>query len=43
MKCGAIASYSYRKVPAEEQIMLGAKEVYEARCRRCYHRMESSE
>jgi thymidine kinase len=37
MKCGAIASYSYRKIPAEEQIMLGAKEVYEARCRRCYY------
>ena len=37
MKCGAIASYSYRKVPSEEQIMLGAKEAYEARCRRCYH------
>jgi len=37
VKCGAIAQYSYRKVPAEEQIMLGATEVYEPRCRRCYH------
>lgn len=37
MKCGAIAQYSYRKIPSEDQVMLGAKEVYEARCRRCYH------
>lgn len=37
VKCGAIAQYSYRKIPAEDQIMLGATEVYEPRCRRCYH------
>jgi thymidine kinase len=36
MKCGNIASYSYRKIPNEEQIMLGEKNVYEPRCRRCY-------
>jgi thymidine kinase len=37
VKCGNIAQYSYRKIPSEDQIMLGAKEVYEPRCRRCYN------
>jgi thymidine kinase len=37
MQCGNIANYSYRKIPADDQIMLGAKDVYEPRCRRCYH------
>src|SRR5690349_22127986 len=35
-RCGNIASYSYRKVPNEDQVMLGAKDVYEPRCRKCY-------
>ena len=37
MKCGNIANYSYRKVPNEDQVMIGAKDVYEPRCRKCYH------
>lgn len=37
VQCGNIAQYSYRKVSAEDQIMLGATDVYEPRCRRCYH------
>lgn len=37
VKCGNIANYSYRKVPNEDQVMLGAKDVYEPRCRTCYH------
>ena len=37
MKCGNIANYSYRKVPNDDQVMLGAKDVYEPRCRKCYH------
>jgi thymidine kinase len=37
MKCGNIANYSYRKVPNEDQVMLGAKDVYEPRCRRCFN------
>lgn len=37
MKCGNIANYSYRKVPNDEQVMLGAKDVYEPRCRTCYN------
>ena len=36
MKCGSIANYSYRIIPNEEQIMLGAKNAYEARCRICF-------
>ena len=36
MKCGNIANYSYRIIPNEEQIMLGAKNAYEPRCRTCF-------
>jgi thymidine kinase len=36
MKCGNIANYSYRKIPNEDQVMLGATDVYEPRCRICY-------
>ena len=37
MKCGNIANYSYRKIPNEDQVMLGATDVYEPRCRVCYY------
>ncbi len=37
MRCGNIANFSYRIIPNEEQIMLGAKNAYEARCRTCFH------
>jgi thymidine kinase len=37
MQCGNIANYSYRKIPNEDQVMLGAKDVYEPRCRKCYN------
>lgn len=36
VQCGNIANYSYRIIPNEEQIMLGAKNAYEPRCRKCY-------
>ena len=36
MNCGHIANYSYRKIPNEDQVMLGAKDVYEPLCRKCY-------
>jgi thymidine kinase len=36
MKCGNIANYSYRIIPNDEQIMLGAKNAYEPRCRICF-------
>jgi thymidine kinase len=35
MRCGHIANYSYRKSANEEQVMLGATDVYEPRCRNC--------
>jgi thymidine kinase len=34
--CGHIASYSYRKVQAKGQLLLGEAESYEPRCRKCY-------
>ena len=37
MKCGSIANYSYRKIPNEDQVMLGATDAYEPRCRKCYY------
>lgn len=36
VKCGNIANYSYRKIPDDDQIMLGATDAYEPRCRKCY-------
>lgn len=38
VRCGNIANYSYRKVPNAEQVMLGAKDAYEPRCRICYNK-----
>ncbi|KIC95618.1 thymidine kinase [Flavihumibacter solisilvae] len=37
VKCGNIASYSYRKVPGANQVLLGEQESYEPRCRVCFH------
>jgi len=36
--CGNIANYSYRKVPNDDQVMLGELDVYEPRCRVCYNK-----
>ncbi len=36
MQCGNMANYSYRKIPNDDQVMLGATDVYEPRCRKCY-------
>lgn len=39
VQCGDIANFSYRR-PAtqnEAQILLGEKDIYEPRCRKCYH------
>ena len=36
MKCGALASYSYRLTKNMEKVMLGEKAEYEARCRSCF-------
>ena len=35
--CGNIANYSYRRSQQGAQVMLGEKDVYEPRCRHCYH------
>ena len=35
MKCGGIASISYRKTEEQGQVLLGEKETYEPRCREC--------
>jgi thymidine kinase len=35
--CGADATYSYRKSGHSNQIMIGAKDIYEPRCRQCYY------
>lgn len=37
MKCGHIANYSYRKIPNSNQVVLGEKELYEPRCRKCFY------
>ena len=34
--CGNLATHSYRLIHEEEQVVLGEKEAYEPRCRRCY-------
>ncbi|EON74979.1 Thymidine kinase [Lunatimonas lonarensis] len=36
MKCGDLASFSYRLSPDRGKVMLGEKESYEARCRKCF-------
>ncbi|TBR18692.1 MAG: thymidine kinase [Chitinophagaceae bacterium] len=36
VKCGNIANYSYRKTQEGPQVVLGAMDVYEPRCRSCY-------
>lgn len=36
VKCGNIASFSYRKTADEAQVMLGERDIYEPRCRYCY-------
>jgi thymidine kinase len=40
VKCGNIANYSYRKVPAAGQVLLGEKHTYEPRCRNCYYGLD---
>ena len=37
VQCGHIANYSYRKIPIEDQVVLGEKEMYEPRCRKCFY------
>lgn len=41
MKCGDLAAFSYRLSAAKEKVMLGEKESYEARCRKCFQEGQS--
>jgi thymidine kinase len=34
--CGSLATYSYRLKENESQVLLGEKEAYEPRCRKCF-------
>ena len=37
VKCGNIANYSFRKKADTSQVLLGEKDLYEPRCRKCYY------
>lgn len=37
VNCGHLASFSYRKIPNEDRVMLGAQDAYEPLCRKCYN------
>lgn len=37
VRCGSPAMYSFRRVANDAKILLGEKESYEPRCRRCFH------
>ncbi|MFC5627040.1 thymidine kinase [Algoriphagus winogradskyi] len=37
MKCGDLAAFSFRLSDAKEKVVLGEKESYEARCRKCFY------
>lgn len=36
IRCGDIASYSFRKTPSAQKVLLGETDTYEARCRHCF-------
>lgn len=36
VRCGAMANYSYRIAAGDNQVLLGATDSYEPRCRQCY-------
>jgi thymidine kinase len=37
MKCGDIASFTFKRIKNDKQVEIGAKELYEARCRNCFN------
>lgn len=37
VRCGNIANYSFRKSPDASKVLLGEKDIYEPRCRKCYY------
>ena len=38
VKCGSLASYSYRVNESQSQVLIGEKDYYEARCRECFNK-----
>lgn len=38
VSCGDIACFSYRKTISDATVLLGERDVYEPRCRTCYHK-----
>jgi thymidine kinase len=36
MKCGIPANYTQRITESSERVLLGATDIYEARCRACF-------
>ena len=38
MQCGNIATYTYRKNEDDATVLLGEKDLYEPRCRDCFHK-----
>jgi thymidine kinase len=40
MRCGSIAHYSYRRKEEGGQLMLGEKDLYEPRCRKCFQQRD---
>ena len=37
VKCGSLASFSYRTGESSKQVLVGEKDLYEPRCRRCFN------
>ncbi|MEO9965849.1 MAG: thymidine kinase [Reichenbachiella sp.] len=37
MKCGGVASYSFRLTGSDKKVLLGEHDAYEARCRNCFY------
>lgn len=40
--CGNPANYTQRKTPSKERVVVGAADIYEARCRNCFEPPEES-
>jgi len=36
MRCGAPANFTQRLTPSKDRVLIGATDIYEARCRHCY-------
>ena len=37
LKCGNPANYTYRKVKSDKRFLVGEKDIYEPRCRKCFY------